>query len=233
MLPRGKQWFTGWIHPAFLRWLRRWVGSKVLAGYLSNHPDIRAHITLEIDHPAGAESGVWLNYDYWPQEWKGRVLEHFLALREDEPLPLEPPLPLGLFDPMHADRLCYRTVEHARDTYFAQVAHALWLETSHVVPWSLGDWSASELTYLLSSKVHFAARQIDSALHYVVHIGGVGDATGSILHDPRKALEFMQCEPEQGRCLIGPTPAETCVRLTEWFHDYLRHNPGGFDTYAL
>jgi len=50
-----------------------------------------------------------------------------------------------------------------------------------------------------------------------------GRGSESILRDPRVAYSFMVREPEESRKLIGLTRAETAVKLTEWFHDFLEH----------
>ena len=223
-------WFSGGLHPLFLRWLRRWLASRTLNSYLQDHPEIRAQMAFEVDHPGGTGFGVWMSYDGWPTEWKERLLEFFTVYREGGPLPLDEPLPLGAYIPElgayipgYPSQLRYRTTELARDTYLAQVAHVLHLETSHGVPWSLADYTDHERLYLLSSRPLFSARTFESGLHYVVKFGDHGEATENILHDPRKAYEFMVSEPEEGRCLLGDTMAETCSRLSEWLHDYLWH----------
>lgn len=116
--------------------------------------------------------------------------------------------------------------------YLAQVAHALYLDFHRKVPWRLEDWSDNELSYLLSSKVCFRARGMgpEQELYYPVYIGSKNDPTENILHDPRVAYGFMDMEPEEGKHLIGRTPSETCQKLTEWFHDYLWHNPAQLDS---
>ena len=211
------------------------MAKRSLAGYLKSHPQVRSQITFEVDCPPGDADGVWLQFDYWPKDWKDRLAGFLDAYRTGIALPMGNPLPLGPDDPDNPNRLLYRTNDLARDTYLAQIAHVLWLETSNIVPWSLDDYSDLELSYLLSSRNYFRATTIDGELHYVIFFtGGAMTLTGSnILHDPRDVYTFMASEPEQGRCLIGETAAETCSRLTEWFHDYLRHNPGDWDNRAF
>jgi len=48
----------------------------------------------------------------------------------------------------------------ARDIYFAQVAHALWMDMSGSLPWRLGEWTDNELGYLLSSRPMFLAERL-------------------------------------------------------------------------
>ena len=58
----------------------------------------------------------------------------------------------------------------ARDIYFAQVAHALWMDMSGSLPWRLGEWTDNELGYLLSSRPMFPAERLspDDILYYCV-----------------------------------------------------------------
>lgn len=211
----------------FISWLellRRWYYSLLFTLYLVRKPRVRARIGLEVDHPLGAEEGSWLYYDFWPQEWKNRVKKFYLAFALNKPLPMEDPLPLSPNE--IRNYILYRSVELARDTYFAQVAHVIWLDTARKVSWWLEDWSDHELSYLLSSKVCFKAlRSDDDELYYGVYVSSRSEATENILHDPRIAYQFMKQEPEQGHCLIGHDPSETGKRLSGWFHDYLWHNP--------
>jgi len=220
------------LSPGIQSWFRYFIAKLILAFYLGTHPQVRSRITFEVDCPPGDDYGVWQQYDYWPQAWKNRLAAFLAAYRAGATLPMEGPLPLGPDDP-DTSRLFYRSIDHARDTYLAQVAHVLWLETSHIVPWSLDDYSDHELTYLLSSINCFRATTVGGELRYVIYVGGDGATTGNVLHDPRDAYAFMLSEPEQGRCLIGETAAETCSRLTEWFHDYLWHNPGGWNSHEF
>ena len=61
-------------------------------------------------------------------------------------------------------------MEEARDIYFAQVAHALWMDMSGSLPWRLGEWTDNELGYLLSSRPMFPAERLspDDTLYYGV-----------------------------------------------------------------
>ena len=58
----------------------------------------------------------------------------------------------------------------ARDIYFAQVAHALWMDMSGSLPWRLEEWTDNELGYLLSSRPMFPAERLspDDTLYYGV-----------------------------------------------------------------
>lgn len=212
------------------------LANVALDRYLQNRPRIRAQMGFETDRPLGSQDGVWLYYDYWPREWKDRLLTLYIAFCQGSALPLVDPFPLANADIMaDSSRLAYRSVEVARDVYFAQVAHTLWLDSSRRVPWRLEDWSDHELSYLLSSKVCFSARRLfpDYDLYYVTHLGSRNDATENILQDPRIPFRFMAQEPERGKCLIGATPSETAQNLSGWFHDYLWHFPGDFDSHSF
>jgi hypothetical protein len=200
--------------------------------YLADNPRIRAQITFEIDHPYDSQEGQWLYYDDWSQKWRDRVLTLCILFSEGKPLPLADPLPI-IGSNIIADASClgYCSQNAARDAYFAQIAHVLYLELSGKVPWRLNDWSNYELSYLLSSKVCFTARRFFSnpELYYVVYACSRSDATENILGDPRVPYHFMKCEPEQKKCLIGKTPSETGQYLSGWFHDYLIHNSANFN----
>lgn len=201
---------------------------KEFSSYLRRRPRIWAQLCFEVDRPSGSSQRIWSYFDYWPHEWKRRLADFFKAYRRNEPLPLSDVLPLADFNSTSTSTLlAYRDVNLARDVYLAQVAHALYLDCYRKVPWRLEDWSDNELSYLLSSKVCFRARRIgpEQELYYTVRMSSRGDRTENILHDPRVAYGFMDMEPEEGKHLIGRTPSETCLNLTEWFHDYLWHNP--------
>jgi hypothetical protein len=191
---------------------------------------------FEIDRAQDSQYGIFLFYDNWPAAWFEQLLDYYIAFDRNEPLSLTDALPLVFWTPdpgYHA----YHSTEAARSAYLAQVAHVLWLDATGRVPWRLEEWSDHELSYLLSSKVCFDAwRTGSNQLYYIVWWSSRTEATENILQDPRVGFLFMQQEPEQGGCLIGSTPGETCQKLTGWFHDYLWHNPSlahGFDALAF
>ncbi|NMB79739.1 MAG: hypothetical protein GYA23_11675 [Methanomicrobiales archaeon] len=221
------------------QFLIRYLRTLSFKRYLHNNSRIRARITFEVDREPGFGEGVWLYYDNWPEEWKAELLEYFHAYAQGTPLPAHDPLPLAPYVPGSSlvDRLEYRCNHLARLTYFAQVAHCLYLDIYQKVPWKLTDWSDDELRYLLSSMVCFRAHRETTSdpLRYVVFISSRQEATENILSDPRIAVRFLQHEPEEGRCLLGTTPEETCQLLSGWIHDYLHHNPGPdqFDCYVF
>ena len=64
----------------------------------------------------------------------------------------------------------YRSLEVARDIYFAQVAHALWMDMFVSLRWRLEEWTDNELGYLLSSRPMFPAERLspDDTLYYGV-----------------------------------------------------------------
>jgi hypothetical protein len=213
----------------------RWLYARELGNYLRQHPRVRAQMAFEVDRAQGASDGSFLFADHWPAAWHEEMLDYYIAFDKNVPLPLASALPLanGSTDPtIHA----YHSADAARSAYLAQVAHALWLDANNKVPWRLDDWSDHELSYLLSSKVCFEAWRNNGHLYYVVYLSSRTEATENILQDPRVAFQFLQHEPEQGLCLLGSTPSETCQNLTNWFHDYLWHNPDlahGFDASAF
>lgn len=203
-----------------------------VANYLQKHPRVKEQIGLEVDRQSHAISGEWLYFDHWPKIWSSRLQALFDAMASGKPLPLANALPLA--DPKimrHPGQLGYRSVDLARDVYFAHVAHSLWLDMSNQIPWKLESWSDYELSYLLSSKVLFSAMRLPSSndLYYVTEFASSNEATENIQHDPRIAFKFMLKEPEQGRRLIGANPSDTGMKLSEWFHDYLFHRTEKFD----
>jgi hypothetical protein len=220
------------------RWLldsiRRRVEKLLFQGYLTDHPRIRARLGFEVDRAFGATEGSWLYYDAWPQAWKDRLFTHYLAYVRGEALALPDPIPTSTAAEVLSDssRIGYASVDVARDVYLAQAAHAIFLDVKSRVPWHLEDWTDYELSFLLASSVCFTAQRFSAGgpLYYVTYVGAGPDATENLLRDPRVAFDFLHAEPEQAQSLVGATPGETARWLTGWFHDYLWHNPAGFDS---
>lgn len=197
--------------------------------YLQQHPKITTALAFEVDQSQiSGGSGIWRHYQHWSLKHKERLLTFFIAFSENATLPLPDPGMLKQHLKQRSkqqQRMAYPNVEAGLDTYFAQAAHALWLDISGKVPWKLDNWSPLELEHILSSRVCFTARRENNKVVYALNETS-RDATNSFLDDPRIAFRFMGREPEQGRKLIGATPSETGYKVTEWFHDYLHHAPG-------
>jgi PKD repeat protein len=193
--------------------------------YLEAHPRIRAQMKFE------TAPDTFLLYDSWPQEWKERLFTFYLAYVKGDALPIAQPLPLAPANSVSNERV-YRSAELARDTYLAQVSHAIWLDISGKVPWRIDDWSDEEQEYLLSSRVFFSVTRDFSSGNLLYYTAGKGDSSYNVFADPRIVYAFMEREPEQGRSLIGATPSETGASLSEWFHDYVSHSPLEFRTSA-
>lgn len=196
--------------------------SNPLDQYLQQHPKIIKALAFEMSPsviPGG--TGQWLDYQNWSTKHKERLLTFFTAFSNNATLPLPDPSMLKSQLQQHLQPV-YPSVDAGLDTYFAQAAHALWLDISGKVPWKLQNWSSLELEHILSSRVCFTARHENNKVVYVFSRSSP-DVTNSFLDDPRIPFRFMESEPEQGKKLIGATPSETAYKLTEWFHDYLHH----------
>jgi hypothetical protein len=189
--------------------------------YLQDHPRIRAQMRFE------KAPDTFLYYDTWPEEWKDRLFTFYQAYLQGQELPRGQSLPLGPENTVPDERV-YQSVELARDTYLAQVSHAIWLDRTRKVPWRLEEWSDDELSYLLSSRVLFSVRREFPSQNLSYYTVGNGESSYNIFGDPRTAYAFMEHEPEQGASLIGSTPSETGGLLSGWFHDYLWHSTADF-----
>jgi hypothetical protein len=128
----------------------------------------------------------------------------------------------------------YRNNGLARNVFFAQVAHVLWLEISKKIPWRLAEWTNKELSFLFSSKVYFEALYHPKLkkIFYGVIESSRHESTENMLGDPRIAYRFMSKEPERQKNLIGKTPEDTLANISDWFHDYLFHNPAYGEKYS-
>jgi hypothetical protein len=186
-------------------------------------------------------TGERVSYPFWTAEQKSRLDELFQALERGTS-------DLGLSCPDMATRgrtlgTPYNVVLTAReafDIYAAHVAHALHLEATAGVPWSLYSLPMPELAELLSSD-RYHMRIIPSTLHsttepyYPIDIEPDRDfqltfsarmVSGRALNcDPRVGYRFARgFTSTSGEDLVRATQEETLVRLSRWFAENVVHS---------
>ncbi len=79
--------------------------------------------------------------EYIKHQWKTERLEEtveILSSHEENPI-----------------TKIYATLEEAEEIYAAHLAHSLWLEKNHIVPWSLAEYNDEQLKQLLGPKAWF------------------------------------------------------------------------------
>jgi hypothetical protein len=129
------------------------------------------------------------------------------------------------------------TANQAADTYMAQVAHTLYLEIHHLVPWSIFDHPPSELQSLFDSRwfhTRFGSGPVPTNLPPNIHPGqdfwnDMARITSEAVCDPRVGYQFVTGVlglSRTGANLVGRSELATLKNITGWFFDNVRHgNP--------
>ena len=128
----------------------------------------------------------------------------------------------------------YFTPDVAFDMYAAHVAHVIYVENKHLVPWSIKERPAVELDVLLASKSYFSRILPAAKRKYPPGIEANRDfqetsenySLGEWLGDPRVGYDFLAGKTSAAhRNLIGKTELATLVNLTAWLRDNVDHGP--------
>lgn len=136
----------------------------------------------------------------------------------------------SLIDP--ASNRAYFTAEQAFDLYAASVAHVLWVENRHLVPWSIQSRPGAELDMLLASSSYCARIKPAPNNDYPAAIRAgrdfmelpEHDQLGDLNSDPRIGFDFLTGKTSAThRNLVADSELQTLVNITAWFRDNLDH----------
>ena len=170
-------------------------------------------------------------YASWPAAMKQRLAALYADMLAGTPV-----ADLACPDPRGADSVrvptqagtphnppgdVFFTTAQATDMYLATVAHAIALEVTEGVPWSLLDYPATELAAVLSARalvapVSQAPRPFGSPLPGatyqvpIAHVNSMG-----FVCDPRDGYDFLRGKTSETHAdLVGATALDTLANLT-------------------
>lgn len=192
---------------------------------------LRDHIVWE------TPTGDRIAYPEWDEEKKQRLNDIFqMIARGDSDLGLSCPEPARAV-PRDRGRM-YLSAEEAFDVFAAHVAHALYLEASHGVPWSIAQSTPGELDQLLASYNYQAIIVPSAETTYPDHIRPerdyqqttASDGTWALLCDPRVGFRFLTGASRDHRYqrenLLGATETDTLFKITNFLRKNLAHGGG-------
>ena len=198
-----------------------------LGSFLEGVPELKNRIIWV------AGDGKRQSFDDWTPVMKGRIEEFYRRLLAKSP-------DLGMYlpspDTIDSHSGCaFFTAEQAFDVYAAHVAHVIYVEAQHLVPWSIQSDPTVELDELLGSSSYFAriARssggnqypagiQANRDFAETPENNGLGELNG----DPRIGYDLLSGKRSAThKSLIGETQLQTLVHLTAWLRDNVGHGP--------
>lgn len=183
-------------------------------------------------------SGATLAYSDWNYGQKSALrhaFDEFIAGRFD--VPATCPDPVQDMDPNFQFSgnagPGFVTADAAFDIYSAYVAHALFVEVTHAVPWSLLSLPAVELSELFAStSYHSLIRPSDNALPNHILAGRdfqmpfSYEAQRGRMCRPHDAYAFVRgVASTSHRDMVGNGSRETLAHLTLWAADNVAHGP--------
>ncbi len=198
---------------------------------LNGCPQLRDEIIWETG------SGERHPYPEWTREQKSRLEYFFQALlRGDANLGIHcPDLTTGS---NHDAYKLFLSADQAFDIYAAHVAHALYLEVTGSVPWSLMDLPPEEKAVILAS-YHYQARILPSMWTQHQDIYMIFQPNRDFQSLPREySAESLICDPRVGyrflrgetstlhQNLVGRNEEETLQNITWWYYNNVSHGSG-------
>lgn len=192
-----------------------------LDDWLDDHPTVAGSIVWH--QPRGA-GGAPHPYPQWSQQERDELAKVFNTIRAGGcPGLAEAPS----FDPVLLNDGSLHSAlleeDQAWDYFLAYVAQSLAADINGWVPWSLSDYGAAELRWLLNSETLFeyASGQGKYAIIRQHHIlVSHGAAT---MGDPCRIFAFLRSER-----ILGATRRQTIVRMIDWCRHNLAHFVGGY-----
>ncbi len=175
-------------------------------------------------------TGVKTSYLNWTPAQKARIDYFYQGLIDDvEDLGMSCPDPKKN---TNSTGYTYLTKNEAFDVYAAHVAHALYLESEGLVPWSIASRPGTELNELLSSDRYHTIIDLSANKNYPTHIKPGQDFQSAfrakqvgVFHcDPRVGFDFITgLTKSQTENLLGGDEEETLANLTMWMRDHVAH----------
>jgi hypothetical protein len=140
---------------------------------------------------------------YWPPAWKDLLLAHILKIYRGDQV-------------LYPDTLTIEyTHDQAFDIYLSYLAHSLYVEAEHLVPWSIHDFEASEIKDLWDAHQYF---QWDS-IHKIFELNYESSGAVRIFH-PLASYIFASGIQTNDQFL---NPNESITALLNWSRAYLHH----------
>ncbi len=165
----------------------------------------------------------------WSEARRGALAKRYAMIANGEPFSVACPEPT---QSIIGGRGVFATDAQAFDVFVTHVAHALYLDISRIVPWTLA--ATSERSLLLDSRSYHSRiiPGVRPASDYPPHIvpGRDFQSTDADLRalagrcDPRIGYRFMRGTPvREGGDLLASTPEMTLTSLLRWFYENVRH----------
>ncbi len=188
--------------------------------------------------------GTRTSYAHWPASKKARLDTLFDGIANgDSDLGLDcPDRKVNLwYDGAPVAGALFFTANQAFDAYAANVAHALYLEMNHLVPWSIFDHRRGELAEIFDSSRYYT--RILANPYSATYPPGIVPgrdfwnaasrraAAWEAVCDPRIGYEFLSGTlrgtqySSSGERLLGPSEQETLANITWWFYQDVVHGP--------
>ena len=182
-------------------------------------------------------------YASWSAAMQDRLADLYQTMLVGDPLDdLDCPDPRSEWDELVFTRLgdpdrdpmyLYFTTSQASDLYLVGVAHALALEVTQALPYSLLDYPSAELEPLLSARAVVVPTSQPPKPHGAPVVAAIyqpptsHDSLGFVC-DPRTAYRFLRGETSlTGEDLLGATPTESLANVTKFLTENSVH---GFPT---
>lgn len=178
--------------------------------YPANHRafDARPYLDLISKSPM-AHLAQWDNggrilpLQYWPNAWKDLLLNHIDQIYKGQSVEYPDTLSTGF------------THDEAFDIYLSYLAHSLYVEQEHLVPWSINDFDPSALADIWDAHQYFQWDSIHHNFQYNYQNGGAVK-----LFHPLATFLFGQ-NVQTNSTLSGASAAITSI--LNWSRAYLHH----------
>jgi len=191
---------------------------RSLAAFLRRHPTLADAIVWRAPGPVAAVNGVPTPYSQWSGQQKKDLSDAWVRIRTGSYPGLSATPKVGLV--LDNGEVFSTTLPPATAWryYIGYVAQSLAIEADRAVPWSLDDYSPSQLVWLLDSKSLFhysSGLQRYGTPRQHTSLESLGAAQPG---DPVRTFRFLD-----GHGLIGADRRETVERALEWCRTNLVH----------
>ncbi len=183
----------------------------------TNQPDLTAWLT---EHPFVSEAIRWEDsngtkaYSNWSATQKADLLKMYQKVWNNEPLELTDPPPNIVNLPDNSYSQTVLSKDHAWPLFLAHVAHSLVVETGEWVPWSLTEYSQTELLELFDGSKMFRFNN-ELGSYEPIHKG--------IPAPPDFTFEFLS-----NNNIIAQDRLRTIGNLLDWCRSNMIHFSGGW-----